>query len=200
MAQRWYQKASVQAALVAGCFLIVAAAITAVFQWRLSPPSANPPLGPAPTTGAPGANAETGIIHPEENAAPPELLPLSFDQLLHEILDESLTDLQRANLRRKYEGHLVRWRAVIHNVTLRWEGDPDTDLIAVVSPISQRSAFSRELITVAFDKSQREFLSDLVEDSTIEFEGTLHFTTASDKFSIDNAQLIGQELPQRGGT
>lgn len=118
--------------------------------------------------------------------------PVSFAEVVKVSNDTNLTQLQKDEFRRKYQGKLVEWTAKVRSVSRLWETQADSDFVVVFTPEQKendRLAFD-DYATATFPSNLRDEMIDLYAGDTIRFRGTIEFSGIEKIPSIRNCQLL----------
>jgi hypothetical protein len=108
-------------------------------------------------------------IEPPQVAA---LLPLTINQLLHEVQNGALTELQRSTIIAEYCGQSVQWSATVRSV----EDLPGTDgeILMIVSSMDDNiESFLKGVVPVRFASSERDTLHRISKGARVEFTATI---------------------------
>ena len=116
--------------------------------------------------------------------------PFTIDQVLHTLADAQLTDLQKADFRRRHQDRIVYWEGVVESVSELNEGQEDSPILVIISPISEKEELFHNLVSVSFSGLARRDLLELRKRDIIGFEGKLDFSSSSNQPRIGEARLL----------
>jgi hypothetical protein len=112
--------------------------------------------------------------------------PISLDQLVDQLGDQSQTELQRDSLRKKHSGSTVQWEGVIWQVQPVWE-TADSEIMVFIHAVEGTNS---ERHVVLFPPVQRDTLLELRRHDWILFEGQLEFGSFPHRPKVRNARLL----------
>jgi hypothetical protein len=130
---------------------------------QLSPPATQTPIKSAQSTATPS---------PFVSSVP--YSPITFAEMIRVESDNTLTDLQKDEFRRKHQGKIVEWTVRVLSVQRQWEREDSDFNVVFRSPDVDESRFG-ETGVATFPASLRDDMVDLRSGDIIRIRGVVKF-------------------------
>ena len=119
--------------------------------------------------------------------------PVTFAEIVRVESDNTLTDLQKDEFRRKHQGKIVEWTVRVFSVQRLFEHNADSDFSVVFGSADApdiRSSHLGQTGVATFPASLRDDMVNLHSDEIIRFRGVLNFLDIGHPVSVRNCQLL----------
>jgi hypothetical protein len=116
--------------------------------------------------------------------------PVTFAEIVRVESDNTLTDLQKDEFRRKHQGKIVEWTVRVLSVNRQWEREDSDFSVVFRSPYVKSPRFG-ETGVATFPASLRDDMVDLHSGDIIRFRGMLKFIGPVHYLvAVNNCQLL----------
>ena len=178
--------------IFSGCGVVVLV-LVGQFIWRHLPTHEKSPSSPALPSSQRSQAAESSppvAATPSSFVTPISSSPVTFAEIVRVESDNTLTDLQKDEFRRKHQGKLVEWTVRVFSVQRQWERE-DSDFSVVFGSRDVENPRLGETGVATFPASLRDDMVDLHSGDIMRFRGVLKFIGPVHYLAaVNNCQLL----------
>lgn len=155
-------------------------ALSIYMQGKPTVSPAAPPKDRAPTAADTSRNSTTVRSSANSNSSNHNTNALSTDEFLAKLINDlnstELTNLQKAQIRKRLTGQRVQWRGYVRQTTTIGSGD-SLQFLLLWSPASETDPLRADTMTATFSREHENDVSALRKNDVVVIEGTLGFTS-----------------------
>ena len=115
--------------------------------------------------------------------------PVTFAEIVRLESDDTLTDLQKDEFRRKHDGKIVEWTVRVRSIQRLFEHRTDSNFAVVFSSADAPDNHGKTGVAT-FPASLRDDMVDLHSGDTMRLRGVLNFLDIGRTVSVRNCQLL----------